>query len=71
MGQDLHVDPGLVHFLEAQFAEIIEAPEHFRIAHPFGTDEERCQLLVPVVFLQRDHRTFQRSQHDCVSPLRG
>ena len=69
MGQDLHVDPRLVHFLEAHVAEIVEAFEHFRIAHAFGADEERRQLLIPVMFLQRDHRTFQRWQHDCVSPF--
>jgi hypothetical protein len=45
MGQDLHVDPGLVHFLKAQLAEVIETPEHFRIAHAFGANEERRQYI--------------------------
>src|SRR6266566_878680 len=30
----------LVHFLEAHFAEVVEALEHFRIAYAFGADEE-------------------------------
>ena len=51
MGQDLHVDPRLVHFLEAHVAEIVEALEHFRIAYAFGADEERRQFLIPVMFL--------------------
>ena len=65
--EDLHVDAGLVHLLEPQLAEIIEALEHLGIAHAFGTDELRRQLLVPVVFLQRDHRTFRPPQHDAFS----
>jgi hypothetical protein len=68
MGEDLHVDPGLVHFLQAQFAEVIEPLEHVRIAHAFGAGELRRQLLVPVVLLQRDHRTLRPLQHDAYSP---
>ena len=59
MGEDLHIDAGLVHLLQAQLAEVVEALEHFRIADAFGADELRCDLLVPIVLLQRDHRTFQ------------
>src|SRR5437016_2408721 len=64
MGQNLHVDACFVHFAQAQLAEIVKPFEDFRIAHTLDTDEQRRQLLVPVVLLQRDHRTVQRSQHD-------
>ena len=69
VGEDLHVDPGLVHLLQAQLAEIVEALEHVRIAHAFAADELRRQLLVPIVLLQRDHRTFRLLQHDAFPPL--
>ena len=36
MGEDLHIDAGLVHLLQAQLAEVVEALEHFRIAGAFG-----------------------------------
>jgi hypothetical protein len=29
----------------------------------------RRDLLVPIVLLQRDHRTFQLRQHDAFPPL--
>ena len=40
-----------------------------RIAHAFAADELRRQLLVPVVLLERDHRTFRLLQHDVFPPL--
>ena len=67
--KDLHVDAGLIHFAQAQLADIVEALEHFRIAHTLGAHEVRRQLVVPVVLLQRDDRTFQRSQHDGTCPV--
>ena len=69
--EDLHVDARLVHFLEAHLAEIVQALEHFRIAHGFTAHELRGQFLVPVVLFQRDHRTFQPWQHDAFSPARS
>src|SRR5207253_637542 len=66
----LHVDPGLVHLLEPQLAEVVETLEHPGIARAFGADELRRDLLIPVVLLQRDHWTFRLLQHDACFPAR-
>jgi hypothetical protein len=68
MGQDLNVDPGLVHLAQAQLADIIETLEHLGVAHAFAADELRGKLLVPVVLLQRDYRAIRSLHHDA-SPL--
>ncbi len=70
MGEDLHVDPRFVHFLDAHLTEVVEAFEHVGIAHALAADKLRGQFLVPVVLLQRDDRTFQPWQHDVPSPAR-
>jgi hypothetical protein len=70
MGQDLHVDAGLIHLAQPQLAEIIETPEHLGVAHAFAADELRGKLLVPVVLLERDHRTFRPVQH-AAPPMDG
>jgi hypothetical protein len=70
MGEDLHVDTGLVHLLEPQLAEVVEALEHLWIARALGADELGRDLLVPVVLLDRDHRAFRPLQHDVLPPFR-
>ncbi len=45
--------------LSSRKTSLARPDEHFRIAHAFGANEERAAS------------TFQRSQNDCVSPLRG
>ena len=61
----LDVDPGLVHLLEAQFAEVGHPSHDLGIA--FDGRVIGRELLVPVVFFDRDDRTFRLLQHG-VSP---
>ena len=46
MREDLHVDAGLVHLLEAQLAEVMQALEHLRIAPGFEPDVMRFSSSV-------------------------
>ena len=64
---DLDVDARLVHVLDAQVAEIVEAFELLVVAGALDPRIGLRQLLVPVVLLDRDDRTVRLFQHDCVS----
>ena len=70
MRQDLHVDAGLVHLLEAQLAEVMQALEHLRIASGFEPDVTLFELSIPIVLLQRDDRAIRFLHHDALSPIR-
>ena len=64
--EHLDVDAGLVHLLEAQFAEIVQTLDHFGIALDgliiVG------ELLVPIVLFDGDDRTFRLLQHARLPP---
>ena len=66
MREHLDVDAGLVHFLEAQRAEIEQLldlqPGRAGLAAGKGLGE----LLVPIVLLERDHRTMRFLEHACL-----
>src|SRR5262249_7031295 len=66
--QHLDVDTGLVHFLEADFAKVIESIRDARIALDAGG--LRRQLRIPVMLLDRDDRTFRLLQHGANFPVR-
>jgi len=52
VGEDLHVDAGLVHLAQPDLAEIVEALEHVDVAHAFAADKARGELPVPVMLLR-------------------
>ncbi len=64
MREHLDVDPGLVHFLEAQTAQIIEPLVRLVAAAGFGAGEMLGQFRVPVVFLDGNDRTIRLFHHD-------
>src|SRR6266849_2694125 len=63
VGQHLDVDAGIVHFLQAKGAEIIETPLRLPGPASFDAGKMRRQLGVPIVLLNRDNRTFRLQQH--------
>ena len=68
VGEHLHVDAGLVHLLDAQRAEIEQALVGLARPPGFDAGEMGGHLRVPVVLLDRDHRTLRLVQHvRCVS----
>ena len=60
MRQYLHVDPGLVHLSEAQFADIVEALDDARRMGRLLADRMSLHLRVEVMLLQRDDEGFRR-----------
>src|SRR5687768_11130457 len=66
--QDLDVDAGLVHLLDAQRAEIVQA--RVDVARPSRLDAGvgLGELLVPVVLLNGDDLTFRFLEHDVPCP---
>src|SRR5687767_11464026 len=56
MRQDLQVDAGVVHLLEAERPEVVQPLEHLRVAHLRAALLEMARYLrVPVVLLERHH----------------
>jgi len=68
VGEDLHVDAGLVHFAQAQLAEIVKPVEHVGSAHALSAGEAGRELLVPVVLLDGDDGTLWPLKHDACLP---
>ena len=66
---DLHVDAGLVHFLQAQLAQVVEAPRQLGIACAVRAGVVLRQSLVPVVLLQRDDLAPRPLQHERFLPV--
>ena len=64
MGKDLHVDPRLVHFLQAQTAKIIEPFVGLIAAAGLGASEMAGQLAVPVMLFDGNNRTIRFLHHD-------
>ena len=64
----LHVDAGLVHFLEAKLAEVEQALGQFRLASGVEAGEQGGELRVPIVLFQRDDRTLRLLQHWISAP---
>src|SRR6185503_9889747 len=63
---DLQVVAGFVHFLEAEFAEVVEAPVHLGVAHLRAADLVMGRDLgVAVVFFERAYF------HGQITPLHG
>src|SRR5262249_18816995 len=63
MRDQLDVDPGLVHLLDAQVAEIMETLEHLVVARALDPRICRRQLGIPIVLLDRDDRTVRLLPH--------
>ena len=68
MREHLHVDPGLIHLLDAQFAEVVETFRGLVGAPSLEAGEMLRHLAVPVVLLQRDDRTIRLLHHDRFVP---
>ena len=64
MRQHLHVDAGLVHFLEAERAQIVEPLVRLVAAAGFRAGEMLGQLRVPIMLLDRDDRAVRLLHHD-------
>ena len=54
MAEDLNVDPGVIHFLQPQFADIVEPVEQLPSARCIAPDERVSNDLVPVMLFESD-----------------
>ena len=76
MREDLDVDPGLVHLLETQAAQVKEPLVRLVASPGFGTGEMLGQFRVPVMLLDGNDRTIRLLHHDAsprtlLEPLRS
>ena len=69
--QNLDIDPGLVHLLQAQIAIADVMQTHRHVARPprFKPDEMLGELGVPVMFLDRNDWTIRLLHHGVLHPL--
>ena len=58
MGEHLHVDAGLIHGSQANVADVIEAVEKVLRAGAFSALELGGELVIPIVFFERDDGMF-------------
>ena len=64
--RNLHVYAGVVHFLEAQIAEIFETLDNVGIANCcVSALVSGREFWIPIVFLQCDDRTIRLLEHVC------
>ncbi len=64
MREHLDVDAGLVHFLDAQRAQIVEPRVGLVAAAGFRAGEMLGQLRVPIMLFDGDDRTIRLFEHD-------